>query len=93
MAAGLRYGGLGWGVEPAGVMCSDRLDQGRGIGYIDDMSKPPFPPVAPGQTPPPKKTAPAENDRDARLKAALRANLQRRKAQARQRDAADDEQT
>ena len=35
-------------------MCSDRLDQGRGIGYIDDMSKPPFPPVAPGQTPPPK---------------------------------------
>ena len=93
MAAGLRYGGLGWGVEPAGVMCSDRLDQGRGIGYIDDMSKSLNPPAAPGQTPLPKKPAPAENDRDARLKAALRANLQRRKAQARQRDAADDEQT
>ena len=93
MAAGLRHRGLGWGAEPEGVMCSDSLDQGRGIGYIDDMSKPPFPPVALGQTPPPKSPAPVESDRDARLKAALRANLQRRKAQARQRDAADDEQT
>ena len=53
------------------------------------MRHPARPATLPAMTrPPPKPPAPAE-DRAARLAAALRENLKRRKAQARARDAAE----
>lgn len=57
------------------------LDGLAGLGYIPDMT---------ASDPPGKKT-PAPDSRDARLKAALRANLGRRKAQARERAAGDED--
>lgn len=57
---------------------------------LQPQASPASPQTPPLQPNPPRPRPQASTTRDARLKAALRANLGRRKAQARSRDAAED---